>query len=323
MEKRKLGTSGLEITRIGLGTWAMGGGGWRYAWGPQDDKESIATIRRALDLGINWIDTAPIYGFGHAEMIVGRALKGMSERPLIATKCGILWDEKRRVWNDIKKESICKEVEASLIRLKTEAIDLYQVHWPLPEADVEEAWDTMRELVKEGKIRYAGVSNFNAAQLEKITPLMKPVSLQPPYSMLERSAEDELLPYCAGRSVGVVVYSPLQKGVLTEAFSRERVLQLPMDDHRKRKSYFLEPELSVNLALVEGLRSIAAGSGRTVSQLAIAWVLRKQEVTSALVGSRRCPQIEDNIHALDKPLLPEEESAIEELLERRRKALRA
>jgi len=321
MKTRKLGWTDLNLSAIGLGTWAIGGGGWTWSWGPQDDRESIATILHALKTGVNWIDTAALYGLGHSEEIVGRAIEGLRDKPIVATKCGLVWDKNGNISNRLKEESIRSEVEASLKRLKVDVIDLYQIHWPIPDEDVEEAWRTIADLVDEGKIRYAGVSNFSVEQLERIQDIHPIASLQPPYSMLRREVEDELLGFCAANDIGVIVYSPMERGLLTGKFSRERVQNLPEDDHRRKDTRFQEPELSANLELVEGLRSIAEKSGRAVAQLAIAWVLRRPEVTAAIVGARHPYQIEETIAAGDWALSEEDIAAVEVLLDKRRKAL--
>jgi aryl-alcohol dehydrogenase-like predicted oxidoreductase len=317
MKTKKLGWTELELTTIGLGTWAIGGGGWAYAWGPQDDQASIQAIHRALDLGINWIDTAAAYGLGHAEEIVGQAVAGLRQRPLIATKCGRSWNDKGQLVPSLKRKVILAEVEASLRRLKLDVIDLYQVHWPEPDADIEEAWTAIAECVKAGKIRYAGVSNFSVAQLQRVQPIHPVASLQPPYSMLARRAEQELLPYCAAQRIGVVAYSPMQKGLLTGKITRDRVRQLPPDDHRRRDSEFQEPLLSANLQLVEDLQSLASKHGRTVAQLAIAWVLRRPDVTSAIVGARHPSQVEEIVGAADWTLPQREIDIISDLIRKR------
>ncbi len=322
MRTRILGYTGAPLTTIGLGTWAIGGGGWAFAWGAQDDADSIATIRRALDLGINWIDTAAVYGLGHAEEIVGRAIAGRRHEVFIATKCGRVWDEGSTTpYGRLTADSVRREAEASLRRLNIEQIDLYQIHWPNPEPQIEEAWATIADLVKEGKVRYAGVSNFNVAQLQRIQPIHPVASLQPPYSMLARGVEEELLSYCAAHQIGVIVYSPMQAGLLTGKVTREWVEQLPEDDWRKRNPRFRDPELSANLALVEGLRPIAERAGKTVAQLALAWVLRRPEVTAAIVGARRPSQIEETVAASDWDLSAEEIAAIDALLAARERAL--
>lgn len=292
MLTKQLGNTDLQLTRIGLGTWAIGGGGWRFGWGPQDSDESIRAIHRALDLGINWIDTAPVYGLGNCEEVVGKALASCATRPIVATKCGRCWDENRQIVIRIKRESILQEVEDSLRRLRIETIDLYQIHWPQPDEDIEEAWEAVNSLIKAGKIRYAGVSNFNRAQLERIQSIAPVASLQPPYSMLVRGIESELLPYCGQHNIGVVVYSPMQKGLLTGKVTREWVNSLAADDHRRLDPQFNDPKLTENLALVDKLTTIAAAHGKSVAQLAIAWTLRRPEVTAAIVGARRPDQVE-------------------------------
>jgi len=230
METKRLGNTDLYLTEIGLGTWAIGGGGWRFSWGPQDDEQSIRTIHRAMELGVNWIDTAAVYGLGHSEEIVGKAIAGIRERPIIATKCERCWDNDGRIYGSLRRESIRAEAEASLRRLGTEVIDLYQVHWPQPEEDLEEGWAAVAELVREGKVRWAGVSNFSLVHLRRVQAIHPVASLQPPYSMLKRDVEAELLPYCAANGIGVVAYSPMQKGLLTGKVTAERVAQLPADD---------------------------------------------------------------------------------------------
>lgn len=297
MKTRKLGNSDLELTVIGLGTWAQGGAGWKFGWGPQDDAQSIAAIHKAIDSGINWIDTAAVYGLGHAEEIVGKALKGMSNRPIIATKCARNWDSEGNIVKIQTRESIKEEVENSLKRLQVDVIDLYQVHWPEPEEQVEEGWETMTELVKEGKVRYIGVSNYNVEQLKQISAIQKPVSLQPPYSMIAPAFENELRAYCETNDIGVVCYSPMYKGLLTGKITRERVAAFPSDDHRINDPNFNEPKLTQNLNLVERLKVIAEDLNITVAQLSIAWVLRWPGVTSAIVGARSPQQITETLAA--------------------------
>ncbi len=316
MRTKKLGWTDLKLTTVGLGTWAIGGSGWQYAWGPQDDRDSISTIQRAIEIGINWIDTAAVYGLGHSEEVVGKAIEGLSDKPIIATKCGRAWNKDGNLYGLLKRERILSEIESSLKKLKLDVIDLYQIHWPNPEEDIEEAWGTVADLVKEGKVRYAGVSNFNVEQLKRIQPIHPVASLQPPYSMLRRDVEDELLSYCAENDIGVIAYSPMQKGILTGKFNRERALNLPEDDHRRRDPLFREPKLSANLELVEELRKIAEKSGRTVAQLAIAWVLRRSEVTSAIVGARHPSQIEETAAAGDWVLSEVDIASIDALLEK-------
>jgi aryl-alcohol dehydrogenase-like predicted oxidoreductase len=308
-----LGQTGLELTVIGLGTWAIGGP-WEFGWGPQDDDESVSTILAAIEGGINWIDTAAIYGFGHSEEVVGRAIKELGERPIIATKCGLVWDRQHRKTNCLEPDSIMRECEASLKRLGIERIDLYQMHWPEPDEQVEEAWEAMSQLAKQGKVRYVGVSNFSAGQLTRAGRIWPVASLQPPYSMIRRGVEDELLGYCADNDIGVVAYSPMQKGLLTGKFSADRVANLAPDDHRCRDRNFLEPKLSANLNLVQGLRPIAQRNQLTLAQLAIAWVLRRPEVTAAIVGARRPAQIAETIKAAEGALQNEDLTEIEDLL---------
>ena len=314
MQTRKLGYTDLHLTTVGLGTWAMGGGDWKFSWGPQDDQESIAAIHRAMELGINWLDTAAVYGLGHSEEMVARALAGMKEKPLVATKCSRVWDAQGNISNSLSRAGIQGECEDSLRRLQVEVIDLYQIHWPNPDHQIEEAWGTMAGLVKAGKIRYAGVSNFNVAQLKRILPIHPVASLQPPYSMLRRDIEAELLPFCQQNQIGVIVYSPMQKGLLTGKVTRERVESLPEDDHRRHDPMFHEPQLSKNLALVELLEKIARKHKRSAAELAIAWTLRRPELTAAIVGARRPEQIEQTFRAGDWQVAEEDLAAIEEQL---------
>ena len=315
MRKRQLGFTDAELTTIGLGTWAIGGP-WQFGWGPQDDDLSVATISRALDLGINWIDTAPAYGLGHSEEMVGRATSGRRREVFIATKCGRVWDDiaEPKVYGRLKSDSIRAEAESSLTRLKTDVIDLYQIHWPDPDEDIEEAWEEIARLVEEGMVRYAGVSNFSVEQIKRVSKIHPVASLQPPYSMLRREVEKELLDYCLQNEIGVVVYSPMQAGMLTGKFTREWVSSLAKDDWRRRDDRFKEPALTANLKLVERLGKIARRSGRTVAELAIAWVLRRSAVTAAIVGARRPDQIEETSPAADWELTGAEIDEIEELL---------
>lgn len=318
MQTRRLGNTDLQFSRIGLGTWALGGGDWTFSWGAQDDAQSVETVCRALDLGVNWIDTAPVYGLGHSEEVVGKAIKGMSVKPLIATKCERCWDKDRKIYPCLKRESIRAEAEASLRRLGTDVIDLYQIHWPQPDADLEEGWATVAELVREGKVRYAGVSNFSLAQLQRIEPIHPVASLQPPYSMITRGVEAELLPYCHDHHIGVIVYSPMQKGLLTGKVTPQWVAQLPANDHRRNDPQFQPPRLAANIELAEGLRRLAEVHGRTASQAAVAWVLRRPEVTAAIVGARKPSQIEETIPAAGWQLSPKDLAVVDGLLERRR-----
>jgi aryl-alcohol dehydrogenase-like predicted oxidoreductase len=315
MQTRKLGYSNLYLTSIGLGTWAIGGGNNPYGWGPQDDNDSIATIRHALDLGINWIDTAAGYGKGHSEEIVGRAITGRRHEVILATKCGILWKaDGSDIYGHLQPESIRQEVEHSLRRLKVEVIDLYQIHWPWPDEDIEVGWGTVADLIHEGKIRYGGVSNFSVAQLQRIQPIHPVTSLQPPYSMLVREVETELLPYCAANNIGVVAYSPMQAGLLTGKMTKERVAAFPANDWRKNSQFFQEPHLSAHLDLVEKLRSLAEHHGWSLPQLAIAWVLRRSEITSAIVGARRPEQVEEFLGTKQWNLSVDDITQIEALL---------
>jgi aryl-alcohol dehydrogenase-like predicted oxidoreductase len=293
MQTRTLGCSDLLLSTVGFGTWAAGGPNWKAGWGPQEDSDSIAAIRRALDLGVNWIDTAAVYGLGHSEVVTGQALKGLSKRPLIATKCGRVQDASGNLTGDLKRASVLKECDASLKRLGIDCIDLYQMHWPEPDADIEEGWSAMAELVKAGKVRWLGASNFNVAQLKRAQKIHPVASLQPPYSMLRRDIEAEILPYCESQNIGILCYSPMQTGLLTGTFSKERLAALPANDWRHNSPRFKEPQLSQSLAKVDELKKVAARLNISMGQLAIAWVLRKPIVTSAIVGARRPQQIEE------------------------------
>ncbi len=311
METRQLGASELRITPIGLGTWAIGGGNWEFGWGSQDDEDSIATIHRAIDMGINWVDTAAVYGLGRSEEVVGRALKGISDRPYIFTKCSMVWDEQRKVGHSLKKESVKREAEASLRRLQVETIDLYQIHWPDPETEIEEGWAAMAELQREGKVRYIGVSNFNVEQMRRAQKIAPITSLQPPYSLLDREIEAEILPFAQSNHIGVIAYSPMASGLLTGKMSRARIAALPQDDWRRRSEWFNEPQLSRNLELVDTLREIGVRHGRTAGEVAIAWTLRRPEVTGAIVGARQSEQLDGVIGAGIFRLTPEEIAEVE------------
>jgi aryl-alcohol dehydrogenase-like predicted oxidoreductase len=302
MQTRQLGNSDLRITPLGVGAWAIGGGGLQFSWGAQDDDDSVAAIHAALDHGINWIDTAPVYGLGHSEEVVGRALKGRARKPYIFTKCSLVWDPadpKREVTRTMKRESIRRECENSLRRLGVDAIDLYQIHWPDPDAEIEEGWTALAELQKEGKVRWIGVSNFKPPQMERARAIAPVTSLQPPYSILSPDIEQEILPYCARHNIGVIVYSPMKSGLLTGAMTRERVAQMPEDDFRQRTVNFKEPLLTRNLNLVERMREIGNRHGRTPGEVALAWTLRRPEVTGAIVGLRSARQVEGIIGAGD------------------------
>jgi len=317
MQTRKLGYTDLHLTTIGFGAWAIGGP-WDFGWGPQDDAESIATIQRALDLGINWIDTAPAYGLGHSEEVVGRAIKGRRDEVIVATKCSLAWDEEsgrqRKVFNRLKAWSVRQEAEDSLRRLGVDVIDLYQIHWPNPDADVEEGWTEIARLIEEGKVRYGGTSNFSVSQLKRAQAIHSVASLQPPYSLVARAAEDELLPYCAANGIGIVCYSPMASGLLTGKFTPERVAALPPDDMRHKNGHFREPELTPNLQLIEELRPIAARHGHSVGELAVAWVLRRPEVTAAIVGARHPRQVAEIAPAADWRLSVDDIAAIDAAL---------
>jgi len=315
MQTRKLGLSDLYLTTIGLGTWAMGGGDWKFGWGPQDDTNSLNAIHAALDQGINWIDTAAIYGHGHAEEVVGKGIKGIRNEVIIATKCGRIWEgDSREIGKSLRANSIRREVEASLKRLAIEVIDLYQIHWPEPDEEIEEGWGTVAELVKEGKIRYGGVSNFSLEQLKRAQAIHPITSLQPPYSMLRREIEEEIMTYCGTNQIGIIAYSPMQAGLLTGKFTKERAAGLPESDWRSRHPFYMEPQLSVNLGTIDQLRKIANEKKISLSQLSLAWVLRNKEVTSAIVGARSPQQIEETAKAGDMSMTKTEVEAIEEVL---------
>jgi len=320
MQTRRLGHTDLLLTTVGLGTWAMGGP-WQYGWGPQDDDDAIAAIVTALDKGVNWIDTAPVYGLGHSEELVGRALRQTKHKPYIATKCGLLWNNKREKVANLKSQSVRRECEESLHRLGVEVIDLYQMHWPDPEPEIEEAWEEMARLVEEGKVRYLGVSNFDIRQMERLAKIHPVSSLQPPYSMLHREVEAETLGHCARHEIGVIAYSPMQRGLLTGKFSHERLVGLAAGDHRRRMPEFQDPQFSATLVMVDQLKKIARRHGRTAAQLAISWVLRRPEVTAAIVGARRPDQIVETVKASDWTLGREDIDEIEKLLTEREQKL--
>jgi aryl-alcohol dehydrogenase-like predicted oxidoreductase len=318
MEMRKLGNSDLNITRVGFGAWAIGGAGWQFAWGSQDDNESIAAIHRALELGVNWIDTAAVYGLGHSEEVVGRALKDWREsRPYVFTKCGLRGDANGEVRKVLSADSIRGEVEDSLRRLSVDAIDLYQIHWP-PDPDspeLEEGWSTLSDLKREGKVRWIGVSNFNVQQLLRAQAIARVTSLQPRYSLVHREIENEILPYCLSEGIGGIVYSPMASGLLTGTMTRERAAGLPEDDWRRGHPDFTEPYLSHNLALVERLREIAKGRNRSVGEVAIAWTLRHPAVAGAIVGARNARQAEGVMRASELRLTEDEVNEIEAFAE--------
>jgi aryl-alcohol dehydrogenase-like predicted oxidoreductase len=290
----------------------MGGGGWQFAWGAQDDNESVDAIHRALDQGLNWIDTAAIYGLGHSEEVVARALAGRAQKPLVFTKCGIVWNEKRENQRTIEPQSIRKEVEQSLSRLKMDVIDLYQIHWPEPDHLVEAAWTMMAKLRQEGKVRHIGVSNFNVDQMRRAQAIAPITSLQPPYSIISPDIETEILPYAQANHIGVIIYSPMKSGLLTGAMTRERIAAMPEDDFRQRTPNFKEPLLSRNLELAELLGSIGKRHGRTAGEVAIAWTLRHPAVTGAIVGMRSAKQVDGVIGAADFRLSATEIDEIEQ-----------
>ncbi|MBW4653004.1 MAG: aldo/keto reductase [Kaiparowitsia implicata GSE-PSE-MK54-09C] len=302
MQTQQLGQSDLQITPIGFGAWAIGGGGWAFGWGPQEDQDSVAAIQRSLDLGVNWIDTAAIYGLGHSEEIVAKALKGRSDRPYIFTKCSMVWDETGEISRSLKADSIRREVEDSLRRLQVDVIDLYQIHWPVPDEQIEEGWETLAILQKEGKVRHIGVSNFSVGQSKRAKAIAPITSLQPPYSLVRPDVQEDVLPFCQEHGIGVIVYSPMQSGLLTGKMTPERVANMPDNDWRKRSDEFQEPRLSRNLKLVEVLRQIGAAHGRSPGEVAIAWTLTNPAVTAAIVGGRNPQQVEGIIGAADLQL---------------------
>lgn len=313
MKTNQLANSDLNITVIGLGAWAMGGGGWQAAWGPQDDRDSIAAIRKALDSGINWIDTAAAYGLGHSEEVVAEALEGVTERPYIFTKCSMVWDEEGKISSCLKADSIRRECEASLRRLRTDVIDLYQIHWPMPDEDIEEAWTTLARLRDKGKVRYIGVSNFDVAQMRRAQAIAPITSLQPRYSLIHRDIESEILPFVERENIGVIAYSPMASGLLTGAMTRERIANLPDDDWRRRHEDFQDPRLSRHLELADLLRAVGESHGRSPAELAIAWVLRHSGVTAAIVGARRPDQVEGFVGGAEFEFAPDEVAEIEKL----------
>lgn len=291
METRQLGDSDLRITPIGIGAWAIGGGGWDGSMGPQNDSDSIPAIHAALDHGMNWIDTAALYGLGHSEEMVARSLVGRAPRPYVFTKCERIWDDKGKIGASLKAASIRRECEASLRRLNTDVIDLYQIHWPEPDEDIEEGWSTLAKLKQEGKVRYIGLSNFSVAQIKRAQAVAPITSLQPPYAVVRRDIEHEILPFCLAQNIGVIVYSPMYAGLLTGAMTRERVTDFLPEDWRRNLPGFKEPALSQNLQVVELLRVIGQRHGRTPGEVAIAWTLHNPAVTGAIVGFRSPRQV--------------------------------
>ncbi len=315
MEKRQLGNSDLLITPIGIGAWAMGGSGWTWSWGPQNDNESIAAVHDALDRGINWIDTAAVYGLGHSEEVVKQALRGRTERPYVFTKCERTWDKDGKIGGTLKAASIRRECEDSLRRLGIDVIDLYQIHWPEPDADIEEGWTEMARLKEEGKVRHIGVSNFNVTQMKRAAAIAPITSLQPPYSMLARSVEESILPYAAANKIGVIVYSPMYSGLLSGGMTRQRISSMAAEDWRLQNPNFREPQLSRNLRLVELLKEIGGRHGRSAGEVSIAWTLHNPAVTGAIVGMRNPQQVAGVIGAATFRLASHEFEEIDEALQ--------
>jgi aryl-alcohol dehydrogenase-like predicted oxidoreductase len=311
VQRTELGRTGMPIGRVGFGAWAIGGAGYAFGWGPQDDDESVAAIRHALELGIDWIDTAAGYGFGHSEEVVRRALEGVRERPFVFTKAGLVEGPGRTTLNSLKRDSIRRECEASLARLGVHAIDLYQIHWPIPDDDVEEGWRAFAELKEEGLVRHIGVSNFDVEQLLRAQEVAPVETLQPPYSLIARGVENEILPFCEEKGIGVIVYSPMGSGLLSGAMTRERVAALPADDWRRRASQFQEPALTKNLELVERLRSVAARHGVEPGAVAVAWTLRNPAVDGAIVGFRRPDQVDPLVAAAELELSDDDVAELE------------
>jgi aryl-alcohol dehydrogenase-like predicted oxidoreductase len=314
LKTKLLGNSDLEITAIGLGAWALGGGDWEFGWGVQDDAQSIAAIHRALELGINWIDTAAVYGLGHSEEVVARALREWKgKRPYVFTKCGMVWNDQRKIDYSLRAQSVRRECEASLRRLRVEVIDLYQIHWTADDLnETIEGWNTLAALQKEGKVRWIGLSNASAQEMEKLQSLAPITSLQPPYSLIRREIETAQLPWCARHRVGVIVYSPMGSGLLSGAMTRQRIAELPNNDWRSRNEQFQEPKLSKTLKLVDRLRSVGARHGRSPGEVAIAWALRHSAVTGAIVGARNPKQVDGIIGAMDFRLKTQEIAEVEE-----------
>jgi aryl-alcohol dehydrogenase-like predicted oxidoreductase len=312
---RTLGNSDLELTPIGFGAWAIGGGDWQYGWGAQDDNDSIAAIHRALDLGINWIDTAAVYGLGHSEEVVGRAVKSSPHKPYIFTKCSMRWHADRSVYNSLKAASLAEEVEGSLRRLQVEAIDLYQIHWPNPDGEIEEGWEALSRMCEQGKLRWIGVSNFNVEQMKRAMKIAPITSLQPPYSMLRPAIEAEILPFVQANGIGAINYSPMLSGLLAGKMTAERIAALPADDWRRKNVEFSEPRLDRNLRLVELLRTIGNEHGVTPGVVAVAWTLHNSAITAAIVGGRGPRQVEETAAALSFRVTDDEYGTINRFLE--------
>ncbi len=313
MHKRQLGKTDIEITPIGFGAWAIGGGDWSFGWGNQEDQDSIAAIKHALNMGINWIDTAAVYGLGRSEEVVGEAIKGR-ERPYIFTKCSLVWDENRKQGNSLKADSIQRECEASLKRLGVDYIDLYQIHWPNPEPDIEEGWGKMADLKKQGKVRAIGVSNFNVEQMKRIQKIAPIDSLQPPFSLVHPDVQNEILPFCEQENIGVIVYSPMTSGLLTGTMTKKRVQNMPDNDWRKKAADFQEPRLSRNLQLADLLNNIGFPHNVSAGVVAIAWTLQNSAVTGAIVGGRSQAQVDGILPAAEFHLSSSEQAEIEKFL---------
>ncbi|MHB1595334.1 MAG: aldo/keto reductase [Streptosporangiaceae bacterium] len=307
----KLGQTGMEITRVGFGAWAIGGGEWEFGWGPQQDDESVAAIDRALELGVNWIDTAAAYGFGHSERVVARALAGRAERPYVFTKASLLDDGTGRVVHSLKRDSILAEAHASLERLGVDAIDLYQIHWPDPDQDIEEGWSALAELKEQGLVRHIGVSNFDVAQLRRISSIAPVETLQPPYSLVNRSVEGEILPYAERAGIGVIAYSPMGSGLLTGAMTPERVAVMPANDWRASDPDFTEPQLSRHLATADRLAAVGKRYGVSAGAVAVAWTLRNPAVDGAITGFRRPDQVDPIVAAAGLDLTDDDVAEIE------------
>jgi aryl-alcohol dehydrogenase-like predicted oxidoreductase len=310
-QTRQLGKSDLKLTPIGFGAWAIGGGNWDFGWGPQDDQESVGAILRALEGGVNWIDTAAIYGLGHSEEVVAKALAATSKKPYVFTKCSMRWNKDRQIYHSLRKDSLREEVENSLRRLKVDAIDLYQIHWPDPEAEIEEGWEALARIQEEGKVRYIGVSNFSVEQMKRALKIAPITSLQPPYSLVNPAVEKEILPFCKAHNIGVINYSPMASGLLTGKMTAERIAAMPDDDWRRRAPQFKEPRLARNLKLVDLLREIGNAHHVQPGVVAIAWTLRNPAVTAAIVGARRADQVDGILPAATFRLSEDEAARID------------